>query len=438
MFFDITPQAKKTKYIHSILMVHLEEKKHLQEFLSLIKNTDLPKGIQIERRTHLVNEFEKSNRNNIKMQPLFSMKQKEKELNEIEKVYWRDMPKWEQEDKNPYKTILVYFWSKEDRNFFGELVNQNVTNLTKYIYYPKQKKDDLSIFRCACDPILPSKYPVYIISKGRWESRYTSRTLEELHIPYHIVIEPQEYKQYAEVIDSSKILVLPFSNLGQASIPARNWVWEHAISTGAEKHWILDDNIRGFYYTYKNQRYKFVAGNFFRVMEDFMDRYENIAMLGTQYLYFLPKREGRLPITLNTRIYSCILLRNDISHRWRGKFNEDTDLSLRILKDGWNTVLFNAFLCGKMATLTMKGGNTDTVYKQTNRRLEFAEALAKQHPDVARVVWRYNRWHHEVNYSKFKKNVPILKEGVKLTNKVNNFGIQLQECIEGNWKNIKY
>ena len=88
------------------------------------------------------------------------------------------------------------------------------------------------------------RYPVYIISKGRWESRLTAKALEKINVPYHIVIEPQEYENYAAVIDSNKIYVLPFSNLGQGSIPARNWVWEHAISSGAERHWILDDNIK--------------------------------------------------------------------------------------------------------------------------------------------------------------------------------------------------
>jgi len=34
--------------------------------------------------------------------------------------------------------------------------------------------------------------------------------------------------------------VLPFSNLGLGSYPARNWCWEHAISEGHAFHWILD------------------------------------------------------------------------------------------------------------------------------------------------------------------------------------------------------
>lgn len=76
-------------------------------------------------------------------------------------------------------------------------------------------------------------YPIYVISKGRWESRFTARELEAMNTPYRIVIEPQEYEQYAAVIDPAKILVLPFSNLGLGSIPARNWVWDHAISGGA-------------------------------------------------------------------------------------------------------------------------------------------------------------------------------------------------------------
>ena len=91
------------------------------------------------------------------------------------------------------------------------------------------------------------KHPIYVISKGRWESRLTSKSLERMGVPYHIVVEPQEYDEYAKVIDPKKIYTLPFSNLGKGSIPARNWVWDHSISIGAKKHWIIDDNIYDFY-----------------------------------------------------------------------------------------------------------------------------------------------------------------------------------------------
>ena len=51
--------------------------------------------------------------------------------------------------------------------------------------------------------------------------------------------------------------------------------------------------------------------------------------------------------------------------------------------------------------------------------------LADLHPDVARVVWRYGRWHHYVDYGPFKKNKLILKSGVNIQKGVNNFGMRL-------------
>src|SRR3990172_4044031 len=129
-------------------------------------------------------------------------------------------------------------------------------------------------------------YPVYIISKGRWDSRLTSRVLDKINVPYHIVVESQEYDNYAEVIDPSKIYKLPFSNLGQGGIPARNWVWEHSISIGAERHWILDDNIKHFGRLNNNKRVHVSDGSIFRAAEDFADRYENVALAGFQYRGF--------------------------------------------------------------------------------------------------------------------------------------------------------
>src|SRR6185436_4549517 len=114
------------------------------------------------------------------------------------------------------------------------------------------------------------------------------------------------------------------------------------------------------------------------------------------------------PITLNTRLYSCILIKNDLPYRWRGRYNEDTDLSLQALKDGWVTVLFLIFLQKKMATMTVKGGNTDELY-QGDGRLQMAQSLQRQHPDVTQIKQRWGRWQHVVDYRPFKHNKPILK-----------------------------
>ena len=278
------------------------------------------------------------------------------------------------------------------------------------------------------DSINP-RFPIYVISKGRWESRLTSKTLERMNVPYRIVIEPQEYDNYAAVIDPRKILVLPFSNLGQGGIPARNWVWDHATEEGHLRHWILDDNIRDFYRLNRNAKIRLDDGLAIRLCEDFTDRFSNVPMSGINYEYLCASKDRYTPYYYNTRVYSCILLSNEVDYRWRGRYNEDTDLSLRFLKDGHCTILFKFVLCGKVATMTMKGGNTEEVYAQGkedefDNRYTFAKSLYDQHPDVVKITKKWRRWHHQVDYSKFTHR-PILKEGLNYEDKVNEHGLVL-------------
>lgn len=251
-----------------------------------------------------------------------------------------------------------------------------------------------------------------------------------MNVPYHIVIEPQEYDNYSAVIDPKKIYILPFSNLGQGSIPARNWVWEHSISIGAERHWIMDDNIKHFQRKNNSDRIYVSDGTIFIAMEDFVDRYENIALAGPDYFFMGEQsldRKAYKPFLANTRIYSCILIKNDIPYRWRGRYNEDTDLSLRALKDGWCTIQFRAFLQGKAATMSMKGGNTEELYKLDNAdgRLLMAQSLQRQHPDVVKITRKWGRWQHQVDYRPFKGNKLIKKEGIDIPEGVNNYGMVL-------------
>lgn len=271
------------------------------------------------------------------------------------------------------------------------------------------------------------RFPVYIISKGRWQRRQTAKTLIAMKVPYKIVVEPSEYDNYRDVIDPNNILVLPddYSKYQQGSIPARNWVWEHSIKEGCSWHWILDDNIESVERFIGNLKIKCYTGTPLFVMEEFVLRYTNVAIAGPNYALFCPASEARPPVRFNTRIYSCLLIRNDIPFRWRGKYNEDTDLSIRVLKNGWCTVLFNAFLIGKRATMTQGGGNTDTIYNTGDNRLAFAQSLVDQHPDVVKLTRKFNRWHHHVNYKVFESNKLIRKSNIVLSDITNNYGMKI-------------
>lgn len=270
---------------------------------------------------------------------------------------------------------------------------------------------------------LQPKYPIYILSKGRSESLITMKALDKLGVPYRVAVEPQDYEAYAKNLGEERLLELPFSNHGKGSGPARNWCWEHSISEGHERHWIVDDNIYHFHRFHNNRRIKLNSGALFRATEDFVDRYTNVALAGPQYSFFCIDDHDYHPVRLNTRLMSCILIKNDIPHRWRARYNEDVDLSLRVLKDGWVTMIFYNFLQHKARTGTVKGGNTEELYGDGT--FEKSKMLADLHPDVVKLTKRYGRWHHHVDIKPFQNNKPILKDDVVIPNEPNEYGMVL-------------
>jgi hypothetical protein len=129
------------------------------------------------------------------------------------------------------------------------------------------------------------KYPIYIISKNRYKTRMTADSLEEMGVKYNIVVEFHEVGSYIAYKNPKhkfcRLLPMPEknNNLGLGSIPARNFVWEHAMKTGAERHWIMDDNLQGFYRYNNNRKIKMACGGGLRAVEDWVDRYKNIAIV---------------------------------------------------------------------------------------------------------------------------------------------------------------
>lgn len=288
---------------------------------------------------------------------------------------------------------------------------------------------------------VPTKpnFPLYIVSKGRWDSRLTVKTLQEMSVDFFVVIEEQEYAQYASVIPSRHLLILDkqyqrdydtFDDLGDSKSKgpgaARNFAWDHAISNGHAWHWVMDDNIRHFYRLYHNRKIEVLNGAPFRCMEDFALRFKNVGMCGPNYEFFAPKRQKVPPFICNTRIYSCNLIRNDVPYRWRGRYNEDTDLSLRMLKDGWCTIQFYIFLQGKIATQMIKGGNTKEFYAHEGT-FPKSKMQVDMHPDVSRMVFKFGRVHHEVDYRPFKKNKLILRDDIQIADATDEYGMIFRE-----------
>jgi hypothetical protein len=397
--------------------------------------------------------------------------------------HWRGMPEFVQPDKRAPYTLRVNLMGRrgydgrqafvtihfQAKNLCGNLAKVS-QRLNVVLHYPKAKEIMLDMDEAGLQKLLfanprhkiryhstwfpwreretPSdfvyrqedetavvnpEYPVYIISKGRWERPLTARALERMGVPYTIVVEPKEYDKYRTTFDGvydedkrfvhGKILSAPenYSERGQGSIPVRNFVWDLAIKENGMdgRHWLLDDNIPTFYRLHRNQHVSVETGAIFRAAEVFVDRYENVAIAGLQNNQFTVAKQEWHPFVLNHRVFSCTLIKNDLNlttkeyvfaradgsrvvvpacdePRWRGRYNEDNDLCVRALKLGWCTVYFNAFNSDKVATMVMKGGNTDELYAGDGRR-KMAESLYAQHPDVVKVTGRWNRKQANVN-----------------------------------------
>jgi hypothetical protein len=271
--------------------------------------------------------------------------------------------------------------------------------------------------------VVNPEYPVFIISKGRWEHLLTARALERMGVPYTLVVEPKELEKYQKtfsgVYDTDQrythgrlhAAAENFSERGQGSIPVRNYVWDLALKTQLKRHWLMDDNIPTFCRTNRNLSIPVQTGAIFRAAEVFTDRQKDIAISGFYNSQFIVAKWKWDAFFLNTRVYSCTLIKNDLrltsglsdeelkysKGRWRGRYNEDSDLCIRALKAGWQTVCFVTFNADKVGTMTMKGGNTDELYAGDGR-LKMAQSLYEQHPDVVKVGTRWGRAQHIVDY----------------------------------------
>ena len=285
------------------------------------------------------------------------------------------------------------------------------------------------------------RFPIYIPSKGRSDSRLTSKALTDMGVHHFLVVEPQEVDVYRRACAGSLATVVELDlgykaryelcdDLGLSKStgpgPARNFIWDHSIAAGHDWHWVMDDNIRWFCRLNQNLKVKVTDGAIFAAMEDFCLRYRNVAMAGPNYEMFAPRKQKVPPVAFNTRIYSCNLIRNDVPFRWRGRYNEDTILSLDMLKAGWCTVQFNAFLQHKIRTQVLGGGNTAEFYAGEGT-LAKSKMQVAVHPDVSKLVWKFSRWHHEVDYSPFKTNRLVLRDGVERPSGVNDYGMTLRK-----------
>ena len=354
------------------------------------------------------------------------------------KVYeeWDNMMEYDNIYGEQYPVVEVNFYTEEDIDLFNILFtvfyelhivvkkdnfNKEVKLNSQSFYIPEKwetfKKDIWTTEK----EVVPL-YSINILSYDRYQDKrcLTINTLEEMKIKYNIFVEPDEYEQYCKAVKGyGTVIKLPdnYHTYKQGGIPARNYIkWYSTNVLKEEKHWIVDDNIKCFYRFNKNRKIKITTGAIFKSVEQFCLRYTNVGMAGFNYSSMLPEISlNRPPIRMNGKVFSCILITNKLID-WRGIYNEDIDMALRLLKSGYVNLEFQHVLIDKATSGTIKGGNTTTIYlDETKESLEEKKQmgykkkidyLKEQHPDV-KIEYKKLKskdYHHNVDYSPWENN----------------------------------
>lgn len=252
------------------------------------------------------------------------------------------------------------------------------------------------------------RYPVFIPTRGRVSNQLSARMFDRDDVFFRLVVEKQEAETHVANWGSDRVLVLPESNRGL--VFSRNWIKDFATSEGHARHWQFDDDVRGMRRLHLGLRLPCSSAVALALTEDFVDRYENVALASFNSQFFIVATAGCAdlkwpPFYLNHRCYTDFLISNSLPNRWRGRYNEDTDMTLQVLSDGHCTILVNAFLIDTPATLTAKGGQMSSPAGsyQGDGRLRMARELERRWPYVVSTKRRFQRPQHFVrdNWNRF-------------------------------------
>jgi hypothetical protein len=252
--------------------------------------------------------------------------------------------------------------------------------------------------------------------------------LAKADVPFRLVVEPQDVAAY-EKEWAGRLLVLPED--GRGLVFARNFIKDHAVAEGHERHWQFDDDVLNMVRTVRGYRMWCAANVALAIAEEFVDRYENVGLASFNSDFFVAASRGASrqsfpPFYLNARCYTNFLVLNSLPNRWRHRYNEDTDMTLQVLASGWCTILFNAFMIKTPETMSHGGGQTD-IYVDDGR-LRMARDLERVWPGTVTVDRRYGRPQHHVAHHWTRFDTPLRrKPGVEIPEGVNEFGMVLRQ-----------
>lgn len=284
-------------------------------------------------------------------------------------------------------------------------------------------------------------YNIYVPSYGRSHQILSSGTvgmLQEFNVEnWYVAIDPSQYEAYSKVIEKKHIIIRDISfrdesvtdittslaspNYTHGTAGIYNFLLSFSRSLGEAKYWTMDDDIVGiamkakkgdenmkaddvydkndFYRCSKIvEDYGFDYKKFMKSLEDTSDKARNPGFVALEKFGLV----FALPIywKLGTRAYSYYLTDNSSQINHIGALNNDVTTSIEVSKRGFVNMLFEGICYNSLPT--QAGGGLTEQYKRWGT-LEKSKRLVKVSPQCAKIVDRYSRVHHSVDYNAYNK-----------------------------------
>lgn len=230
-------------------------------------------------------------------------------------------------------------------------------------------------------------YPIYVPSIRRSNSEFLLQ-LKNLKMIYYIVLAHDQVEEYSKYHTLNNIIVLPKNVYGISKI--RQFILEHADKQNEKKIWMSDDDLKRFF-TWSTGGNKEVSLKYFlQEAEKEISKLENtnqsMVQVGFKYSTFaIPKSS----YTFNTDIGMIQYLNLERLNK-KVKYDidmitlEDTDFSVRLIKNGFQNVKLNHFIFTAPRSGTGKGGLDNTYQNQGKQKgiLQFQ----KKFPDLIKII----------------------------------------------------
>lgn len=228
---------------------------------------------------------------------------------------------------------------------------------------------------------MSNKYHIYVPSKGRASNCLTALVLQAEKIPFTILVEPQDYKEYAEYFPKEVLHKIPKNDQGIAYV--RNQALSLSRKRGEKHHWQMDDDIRKFMIYKDGKKIAVSALKSIKAVEKEYDKYSNVGMIAHRYTSYAFAQ--KTDTSINKNPCSSFLLRNDMKAKWNKDTVVDADFALQILNQDWTTIIMNRELIDTVPPMKQAGGLTDSEYAGDGRFNRFTK-LSEDWPGCFKVV----------------------------------------------------